>query len=181
MPIGIKGLIINMRPLVGRTLHLPASTLGLVLFLLLFLVGVVVYWDKIPEINWQLLLGKLTIEKQTKEPEVPELEKELKITLPSTSKVYQETAQPGEGITHLARRALKSYLEEKGSDFNLTPEHKIYIEDYIQKKTGDRWLMLGETLTFSEELIVESIQKAQQLTPDQLDNLKQYSQLVSSF
>ena len=167
MLIVLRGLAINIKPLI-------------VVLTLVLLLGVVFFRDKIPEINWQLLLGKLTIERPTKEPETPELE-ELEITLPSTTKVYEETAQPGEGITHLARRALKSYLEEKGSHFNLTPEHKIYIEDYIQKKTGDRWLMLGETLTFSEELIVEAIQKAQQLTPNQLENLKQYSQLVSSF
>lgn len=188
MPLGIKGLILNLRPLVrrtflqhalvGRTFRLPDLTLGLVFVLLLILVGMVVYWDKIPEINWQLLLGRLAIEKPTKETVSPE---ELEITLPQLVKTYEQTAQPGEGVTHLARRALKSYLEEKGNDFNLTPEHKIFIEDYIQNQTGESWLMLGETLTFSEELIAEAIQKALQLTPDQLENLKQYSALVTGF
>jgi len=89
--------------------------------------------------------------------------------------------QAGEGITHLARRALKNYLEERPTDFaEITPEHKIYIEDYLAKKMGGGWLMLGETLTFSEDLIVEAIQKARELTPEQLENLKQYSQLVPS-
>jgi len=95
--------------------------------------------------------------------------------------IFIEVAEAGEGITHLARRALKKYLQENPQDFEVTAEHKIYIEDYIQKKTGDGWLILGETLTFSEELIVEAINKDRQLTPDQLENLKQYSQLVPSF
>ena len=47
--------------------------------------------------------------------------------------------------------------------------------------TGDKWVKLKETLTFSEELIVEAINKARQLTPDQLENLKQYSALVVDF
>jgi len=96
-------------------------------------------------------------------------------------KEYVEVAESGEGITHLARRALRRYLEEHPQDFEITPEHKIYIEDYIRRQTGDRWLILGETLTFSEELIVEAINRARQLTPEQLENLKQYSQLVAWF
>jgi len=96
-------------------------------------------------------------------------------------KEYIEVAGSGEGITHLARRALRRYLEEHPQDFEITPEHKIYIEDYIRRQTGDHWLMLGETLTFSEELIVEAINRARQLTPEQLENLKQYSQLVAWF
>lgn len=174
MPLGIKGLTINIRPLVDRTFLQRVLIGTLVLVLLL---GVFFYWGKIPEIDWRFLLGKLVIERPVEEMVVPE---ELEITLPQVTKTYEETAQSGEGITHLARRVLKTYLEEKGSDLNLTPEHKIYIEDYIQKKTGDGWLMLGETLTFSEELIVEAIQKSQQLTSDQLENLEQYSVLVAN-
>jgi len=176
MPIALRGLAINIKSLLGRTFLQRAVIVALILVLLL---GAILYWRKIPEVDWRFLLGKLAIEKPTEETKKAELGKglvigeELLITIPG--KVYEKTAQPGEGITHLARRALKTYLEEKGRDFNLTPEHKIYIEDYIQKKTGSGWLMLGETLTFSEELIVEAINKAQQLTPDQLENLKQYS------
>lgn len=95
-------------------------------------------------------------------------------------KKYQEVAQWGEGITHLARRALKKYLQDKSQEFEITPEHKIYIEDYIAKKMGRRWLKLGETLEFSEDLIKEGIGHAFDLTPEQLENLTQYSQLVPS-
>lgn len=188
MPFRIKGLTINLRPLAGRTFRLPGLSVGLVLVLLLLSVGVFFYlsptkiwWgikDKIPEIDWRFLLGKLVIERPTKEKEeLPALE--IKLPEPK-KKEYREVAEPGESITHLARKALKKYLQEKPQDFEITPEHKIYIEDYIQKKTGSGWLMLGETLTFSEDLIVEAINKARELNPDQLENLKQYSTLVTN-
>lgn len=137
---------------------------------------------KLPEVNWGQLLAKLAIVKTAKEatPPFEELSpEELEIVLPSETKIYEETAEPGEGITHLARKALREYLKEKGSP-NLTPEHKIYIEDYLQKKTGDQGLAVGEKKSFSEDLIKEGINKAQQLTPEQLENLQQYSALVSS-
>ncbi|MDI6602599.1 MAG: hypothetical protein QME57_00570 [Patescibacteria group bacterium] len=171
------------------------KTLTIVITVVLFFLVVNSYiWlqkaGRLPEISLDGYLRQLTagligmIEKEEllEEKVTPE---ELEVVLPAApkvaSKVYEEIAEAGEGITHLARKALQKYLSEKGQDLNLSPEHKIYIEDYIQKKTGDGWLMLGETLTFSEELIVEAINKAQQLTPDQLENLKQYSQLVSFF
>jgi len=93
-------------------------------------------------------------------------------------KKYLEIAQNGEGITHLARRALNQYLQEKPQDFEITPEHKIYIEDYLAKSMGDRWLNLSEKVEFSESLLKEAIEKAKDLTPAQLQNLTQFSQLV---
>lgn len=99
--------------------------------------------------------------------------------VPSQEKIYEMEAQPGEGITHLARRALKEYLKEKGEGLNLTKEHKIYIEDYLQNKTGDYGLKVGQKITFSEGIIKEAIEQAQKLTSEQLQNLTQYSQLVS--
>lgn len=93
---------------------------------------------------------------------------------------YAEEAKWGEGITHLARRALKEYLEDNPQSFNVTPEHKVYIEDELAKKMGGNWLQLGETVEFSDDLLKEAIQKAETLTPQQLENLTQYSHLVPS-
>jgi len=117
----------------------------------------------------QLLKPKIE-EKPTEFP-IPEIKLGEKIS-------YIEVAEWGEGITHLARRALKKYLQENPQDFEVTPEHKIYIEDYLAKKMGGGWLKLGESLEFSEDLIKEGIEKAENLTPEQLENLTQYSQLV---
>ncbi len=93
---------------------------------------------------------------------------------------YLETAAKGEGLTHLARRALRSYLKDHPLPFYLTPERKIYIEDYLAKKKGGGWLKLGQKVEFSQDLIKEAIEMSEQLTPSQLENLKQYSQLVPS-
>ena len=87
-----------------------------------------------------------------------------------------ETAVNGDGITHLARRALGHYLEENSQE--LTNEHKIYIEDYLKDTTDSRPLEVGEEVSFSEDLIQEAIDASSQLSPDQLEILKQYSTLV---
>jgi predicted transcriptional regulator len=127
-----------------------------------------------PQLKIAQILPQKKAEKEMPEVVINPPEKAEGITQP---KVYEETAEPGEGITHLARKALKEYLKEKGGP-NLTPEHKIYIEDYLQNKTGDYWLKVGQKLTFSEELIKEAIEKAQTLTQQQLQNLSQYAKLV---
>jgi len=88
-----------------------------------------------------------------------------------------EKANPGEGVTHLARRALKNYLEDNPQE--LTNEHKVYIEDYLKDKTGSNPLEIGEEVSFSEGLVKEAIDASLQLTPDQLKNLEQYSALVA--
>jgi len=141
----------------------------------------------IENIDWSLWLGRLPatiLEKEGQNNPATStenlvFEQEQSETLP-TGNVYEETAQSGDGITHLARRALKRYLEEREPSVELSPEHKIYIEDYIQNRIGDQWISLGEKLTISEDLVVEGINQALLLTPGQLNGLSQYSVLVSA-
>jgi len=90
-----------------------------------------------------------------------------------------EVAAKGDGVTHLARRALKDYLEDHPQE--LTNEHKIYIEDYLKDRTGSRPLEVGEEIAFSEDLIKEAIDASLELTPEQLKNLEKYSALVVSW
>ena len=136
-----------------------------------------------PETFQKLSAGIFSFLKPAEEKQVPEeiaLETpEIEIPVQEEIK-YLETAQIGEGITHLARRSLGKYLQEKPQDFEITSEHKIYIEDYLAKSMGNRWLNLGEKVEFSESLLKEAIEKAKDLTPDQLQNLTQFSQLVPS-
>lgn len=89
-----------------------------------------------------------------------------------------EKTVKGDGVTHLARRALKDYLQDKPQE--LTKEHKIYIEDYLKDKVGARSLEVGEEITFSKDLIKEAIDASLELTPNQLKNLEKYSALVSN-
>jgi F0F1-type ATP synthase membrane subunit b/b' len=162
--------------------------------IVLILIGVFAYFYREP-------LGKIFVPKKTAviekmlEPTetIPELkeeeekalslkEKEGKIVekgqMPASEegeKIYVEIAEYGEGITHLARKALNKYLAEKGEHISLTKAHKIYIEDYMQNKTGDRWLKLGEKISFSEKLIEEAIEHALKLSEAQLQNILSFT------
>ncbi len=90
---------------------------------------------------------------------------------------YGVTAQQGDGLTHVARRALEGHLQTRGGGENLTAEHKVFIEDYIQKNldhsTG--WLQFGETVEVPVELVEEAVEEAEQLNEEQLQNLSQYT------
>lgn len=89
-------------------------------------------------------------------------------------------AGKGNGVTHLARTALANYLE-KNPDSQLTPEHKIYIEDYLRKKVGFKGgVFVGTSVEFSKNLIQEAIGKSKQLNDNQLKNLQKYAVMVPS-
>lgn len=156
----------------------------LVAVLALATIGMLVYLERSGRIS-QLLTG-LPFGFALREEAPPALVEEVPIEklteeiVTSVPKVYEKEAEEGEGITHLARKALNDYLTETKMEINLTPEHKIFIEDYLKDRTGERWLKPGEKVSFSEELIVQAINEALKLTPEQLNNLRQYSTLVSN-
>lgn len=176
--------------------------LGWIILLLLIVVGVLAYFFREPlsksfifrraEIEETLLPPEETVEisdleesplkieeeKIVKEETKTPLQEQKEISQKETSseeKIYTEVAQRGEGITHLARKALGRYLQEKGENISLTKAHKIYIEDYMQKRTGWRWLKLGEKVSFSEKLIEEAIEKSLTLSEAQLQNILNYT------
>lgn len=102
------------------------------------------------------------------------------VTSQETDSSFQETAQRGDGKTHLARRALANYLE-KNADSSLTAEHKVYIEDYLRKHVGYAGRVhVGTKIEFSKDLIKQAIEKSKQLNDGQLKNLQKYSARVSS-
>jgi hypothetical protein len=107
-------------------------------------------------------------------------EKEAEVISQETEDSFIEKAVSGDSRTTLARKALASYLE-KNNDSELTAEHKIYIEDYLRKNvsyTGG--VSVGTEISFSKNLIKDSIEKAKTLTDSQLENLKKYSARVPS-
>jgi hypothetical protein len=98
-----------------------------------------------------------------------------------TESAFVESAERGDGLTHLARRATTHYLE-KNADSSLTAEHRIYIEDYLRKHVGhEGHVSVGTSVEFSKDLIREAIDASKQLDARQLENLKQYSARVSAF
>lgn len=90
--------------------------------------------------------------------------------------IISETAAKSEGVTHLARRAIKKYLGS--TQENLSTEQKIYAEDYLAKKTGKKVLEIGEKIEFSTELVKQSIEKAKGLNQKQIENLSKYVPLA---
>lgn len=98
----------------------------------------------------------------------------------TTSDSITEAALPGNGVTHLARRAIKTYLSTHDVTPTLTKEHKIYMEDYLKDQAGARPLHIGDRITFSYTMIQNSIQKAQHLTPQQLKHLEIYAARVTT-
>lgn len=89
-----------------------------------------------------------------------------------------QTAQKGEGVTHLARRAIKGYLESNGK--TLTSEQKIYAEDYVRKNTPAQKLKVGQSITFGEEVIETAVEKSEKLTEKQIKNLEKFVPLAKN-
>lgn len=98
-----------------------------------------------------------------------------------TAGSFIETAERGNGLTHLARKATANYLE-KNPDSSLTAEHKIYIEDYLRKAVAhEGGVHVGTSVEFSKDLIGQAIEKSKTLSEGQLKNLEQYSSRVAEF
>lgn len=112
-------------------------------------------------------------------PADPKKAQEVVAPSQETEQAFIETAVAGDGSTRLARRALANYLE-KNPDSALTPEHKIYIEDYLRKKVGQKKITIGTSLEFSKSLIQEAISQSKNLNEAQLKNLHKYAVRVPS-
>lgn len=99
---------------------------------------------------------------------------------PESAETMTMTAEKGEGITHLARGALKQYLTQNEDRPDLTAEQKIYVEDYLQDHQGSHGLEIGEKVSFSKDLIKEAVNASQNLNQQQLNNITQYANQVPS-
>ena len=91
---------------------------------------------------------------------------------------FEVEALPGEGRTHLARRAIR---EQSGrANIALSPEQKIFAEDFLQKNFAPKTpLHPGSTITFSADQVNEALEAAQNLNPAQIQNLTKWANLVS--
>lgn len=93
-------------------------------------------------------------------------------TLNITGEQLVETASPGEGVTHLARRAIDKYLTTSGQ--TLTAEQKIYAEDYLKIAEGSYALSVGQEIGFEKSNVETAVNQALALESWQINNLKQY-------
>ncbi len=166
----------------------------LILAVVVFLIGlsgyfVITNWQSIPENAFKFPAAIFSLNDQEEEAEAEDQEiilDEDKINetfFPldldeiDLEKHYREKAKPGEGITHLARRAVTQYLQDQNA--NVLPEHRIYAEDYIAKQMGSPWLELEQEVEIPLHLIAEALQNASELSEQDLDNLSQFAELVS--
>ncbi len=176
-------------------IKLKQSTIKILIVLLVIAgISAIAYLERSDFDFRAFLAGVTTIERvsdngpeaEESEDFIEKMKQELKVAeedqgyeqVASQGRFYTETAQAGDGITHLARRAVSDYLNETGRN-DITAEQRVFTEDYIQKNTGDYWLSYGETVEFSEDLITEAINKALELDSSQLENLKQFSTNIS--
>lgn len=71
-------------------------------------------------------------------------------------------AQNGDGLTHIARRAIKEHMEKFYENDNLELNQRIYAEDYLKLKYLKKYknILIGEEVTLSVKMIDEAIIKA---------------------
>lgn len=101
-------------------------------------------------------------------------------TSKETADAFISIAERGDGLTHLARKALMNYLA-KNPDSQLTVAHKIYIEDALRKAVGSKGgVHIGTEVSFSKDLIQKTVEQSKNLNERQLKNLQKYVPLVPS-
>jgi len=151
------------------------SNLVLALIAITAVSGVLLYFIETDRIEGDFLAGIFPIgqEEEVKE-EVVEVDQVVDL-----QDEYIESAQAGDGLTHLARRAVDRYLNDIGEEIGA--ERRVYAEDYIQKSLGGGPLSLGEEISISQELIIEAVALSFELNPTLIENLEQYSSLVPAF
>ncbi len=93
---------------------------------------------------------------------------------------YTETAQRGDGLTHIARRVILTYITSEEAE--LSAEQVVYAEDYLQKRLqeerDEEIVLLGEDVAVSYQLVENAVEMANNLTQDQISNLKQFTPIT---
>lgn len=87
-------------------------------------------------------------------------------------------ANAGDGVTHLARRAVEEYSKDK--EITLSKEQKIYAETVLKNKYYKHHLNLSQEVQFEFSDLEEIIQKAQNLSENEIKAWSKYSHLVPS-
>ncbi len=137
--------------------------------------GMIFYFTKTDRMG-EDFLASIFAGSQNEEVEEEISEEEEVVSL---SEEYVEVAQAGDGLTHIARRALDRHLNDIGDEIG--SERRVYVEDYIQKSLGGSPILLNEEISVSRDLIIEAIDASFELDSVQIENLESYSSLVTTF
>lgn len=116
----------------------------------------------------------------SQEPEKKSAKDVVQEVIESQSKdgVITVTAVPGDSVTTLARKAVAQHIAQNNIT-DLTPAHKIYIEDYLRRIQTTQRIHPETSLSFSNTSINDAIMKARTLNDRQLEHLNTYAQHVT--
>lgn len=87
-------------------------------------------------------------------------------------------ANAGDGVTHLARKAVAEYSKDK--EITLSKEQKIYAETVLKNKYYKHHLNLSQELEFEISDLAETVEKAQNLSEKEIQAWSKYTHLVPS-
>ncbi|MEN9328545.1 MAG: hypothetical protein WBB36_11665 [Chitinophagales bacterium] len=100
---------------------------------------------------------------------------------------FSITVSHGDGITHIARKALNEYLNEvtlhniPNRISTLTSEEKIFAEDYIAKSLKIARLTAGKTLSIPCQFVENAVVEVRTLTVQEKQNLEKYGNTVDQY
>ena len=95
-----------------------------------------------------------------------------------TDSGIQVTAQSGDGVTHLARKAVAEYIAS--NNISLSKEQKLYAETVLKNQYYQHHLNIGDTIDFSNNSLEDTVNNAQNLTQAQISAWGHYVQYVPS-
>ena len=77
------------------------------------------------------------------------------------SATIEKTAEPRQGLTHLARAAISDYL--MANNIELSSEQRIYAETYLVSIMGKKSVSVGETISFDKTKLADAVEKAKNI------------------
>ena len=110
--------------------------------------------------------------------EEPTSDEEADATTVGSAESITVIAEHGDGVTHLARRAIQQYENETG--ISLSAEQKLYAETTLKNQNYQSSLSVGESITFDGDSLSQVVTDAENLSPTQIEAWGSYTHLVPS-
>jgi len=98
-------------------------------------------------------------------------------TISTTDSQITVKAEAGDGVTHLARKAVAEYT--KSQNITLSAEQKLYAETVLKNQYYQHHLSVGQSIDFDMSSLENTIEDAQNLSPSQIENWSKYVPYVS--
>lgn len=105
-----------------------------------------------------------------------EMTKEAKTEVKTTEEAIIVSAGKGDGVTHLARKAIAEYSSM--NNITLSKEQKLYAETVLKNSYYQHHLTVGQDISFSVDTLSETVQNAQNLTEGQIKAWSKYAAAV---